>query len=235
MTQEAHTAHALAGAYALDALSEHERRQFEAHLAGCEPCAQEVRGLQETAARLAIAAAQVPPPGLRERVLAEASQVRQLPPRLDPARPRRSRWAPALLTVAAAACLAVAVVLGVSLVRTQDRLDRANDVNAVLTAADASEATQPIATGGTGRVVSSQQLGKAVVIMNGLAELPSSKMYVLWRMKPGSVAPAGSLTPSSPPQVIDIGDADQIGMTAEPASDSLPERPSAAPIFAAPI
>src|SRR4051812_49041418 len=103
MTQGADTVHTLVGAYALDALSEFERRQFEAHLGECETCAQEVRGLSETTARLGSAVAQRPPLGMRERVLAEVSQVRQVPPRVArrPA-PRRSR-APRLILIAAAA------------------------------------------------------------------------------------------------------------------------------------
>ncbi|GAA5070071.1 anti-sigma-K factor RskA [Thermocatellispora tengchongensis] len=72
--------HTLAGAYALDALPEGERRPFERHLERCEPCSAEVRGLTETAARLALAAAVQPPAGLRERVLAEIATVRQLAP-----------------------------------------------------------------------------------------------------------------------------------------------------------
>jgi len=44
--------HALAGAYALDALDPFERRGYEAHLRECEPCRREVAELQATAARL---------------------------------------------------------------------------------------------------------------------------------------------------------------------------------------
>ena len=49
--------HALAGAYALDALPADEQQRFERHLASCEACAEEVRGLAETAALLGEAAA----------------------------------------------------------------------------------------------------------------------------------------------------------------------------------
>ena len=42
-----------------------------------------MRGLQETAARLAAAAAAAPPARMRERVLAEAARTRQLPPARD--------------------------------------------------------------------------------------------------------------------------------------------------------
>ncbi|MFY9926417.1 MAG: zf-HC2 domain-containing protein, partial [Streptosporangiaceae bacterium] len=38
--------HALAGAFAMDALSAPERARFERHLTGCEECAEEVAGLR---------------------------------------------------------------------------------------------------------------------------------------------------------------------------------------------
>ncbi|MCZ1011677.1 zf-HC2 domain-containing protein [Streptomyces lydicus] len=62
--------HTLTGAYALGALSGREAAEFARHLAQCEACAREVRELQETAARLALAVAEVPPADLRTRVMA---------------------------------------------------------------------------------------------------------------------------------------------------------------------
>ncbi|MFI0371136.1 anti-sigma factor domain-containing protein [Actinomadura sp. 1N219] len=73
--------HALAGAYALDAIDDaEERRLFESHLAACEPCAAELREFRATTARLGTAVAEAPPPHLRARVLADIRHVRQLPP-----------------------------------------------------------------------------------------------------------------------------------------------------------
>jgi anti-sigma-K factor RskA len=63
--------HALAGAYALDALDTAERDRFERHLTGCASCTEQVRGFSATAAALAMAVAVKPPPGLKGRVLAE--------------------------------------------------------------------------------------------------------------------------------------------------------------------
>ena len=57
MKREAHT---LAGAYAMDAISEPDRARFEAHLARCEECAQEIASLREATARLAGATAVTP-------------------------------------------------------------------------------------------------------------------------------------------------------------------------------
>ncbi|MDJ0382726.1 anti-sigma factor [Streptomyces sp. G-G2] len=61
--------HAATGAYVLHALDEPERAAFEAHLADCPSCVQEVRELSQTAALLGRAVAVTPPPELREAVL----------------------------------------------------------------------------------------------------------------------------------------------------------------------
>jgi anti-sigma-K factor RskA len=72
--------HVLTGSYALDALTEAEREEFERHLQRCPSCAAEVRGLRETAARLALAKTITPPAQLAQRVLAATYLTRQLPP-----------------------------------------------------------------------------------------------------------------------------------------------------------
>ncbi len=72
--------HVLTGSYVLDALSDAEREDFERHLHHCPSCQAEVRGLRETAARLAMAKAARPPAQLAERVLAATYRTRQLPP-----------------------------------------------------------------------------------------------------------------------------------------------------------
>ncbi|MGH3282625.1 MAG: zf-HC2 domain-containing protein, partial [Trebonia sp.] len=65
-----HELHLLTGAYAADALPPAEAAAFERHLRRCHACADEVRGLRETAARLALATAIAPPPAMRAQVLA---------------------------------------------------------------------------------------------------------------------------------------------------------------------
>jgi hypothetical protein len=72
--------HALTGSYALDALTGPEQDEFERHLHRCPSCEAEVRGLRETAARMAMAKAARPPEGMQVRVLAATYRTRQLPP-----------------------------------------------------------------------------------------------------------------------------------------------------------
>ena len=54
--------HALVGAYALNAVEEQERNEFEEHLAGCPLCSADVPAFREVLARYAATAASPPPP-----------------------------------------------------------------------------------------------------------------------------------------------------------------------------
>jgi anti-sigma-K factor RskA len=76
--------HTLAGPYAMDAISPPDRARFDRHLARCEDCAREIASLREATARLAAAAAVIPPPALKARVMAAAAATRQRPPEPEP-------------------------------------------------------------------------------------------------------------------------------------------------------
>jgi anti-sigma factor RsiW len=69
--------HALAGAYALDAVDDLERAAFDRHLRSCESCALEVAELTETVAWLTHSVAEPAPAGLRAAVLAEVARTPQ--------------------------------------------------------------------------------------------------------------------------------------------------------------
>jgi anti-sigma-K factor RskA len=185
--------HLLTGAYAADALSDPEREEFEQHLAGCADCTQEVRELRATGARLAGAVAEAPPPGLRDRVLAEIATVRQDPPVVDELERRRRstrRWSSRLLGVAAAILLVVSLSLSALTITLDRRLDQleadTDDVAAVLAAPDAQ--ALPARPGGEGSalVVLSRSRGKAVFVASGLAATGADRTYQLWLLGPGS-------------------------------------------------
>ncbi len=72
--------HADVGAYVAQALEPAEREAFEAHLAGCDSCQQEVREFSETTALMSVLTASPPPPELRSSVLGAIREVRPLPP-----------------------------------------------------------------------------------------------------------------------------------------------------------
>src|SRR5689334_7565992 len=98
--------HALAGAYALDAVDDLERAAFDRHLRECGACTVEVAELRETASWLTHAVAAPPPPRLREAVLAEVSRTAQERPRRSSAgagrtrRDRLRRWGAGLVAAA---------------------------------------------------------------------------------------------------------------------------------------
>ena len=65
-----------AGAYVLGSLDSDERAAFEAHMAGCEDCAAEVRALRRVTAALAHTVPQrTPRPELRQRVLGSLTRA----------------------------------------------------------------------------------------------------------------------------------------------------------------
>ncbi|MFA1545615.1 anti-sigma factor [Actinomadura chokoriensis] len=231
--------HALAGAYALDALDDAaQRRLFETHLTGCETCATELHEFRATTARLGVAVAEPPPPQLRDRVLAEIRDVRQLPPEpprrasVHPIRPRRWRRAVAA-GLAAAACLVTAASVGVA-VRERQRVERTEaayqSVASVLSAPDARSATGRATGGGTVTIVASASRGRVVVASDGLRALPSSRAYQLWLIGAGGPRSAG-LLPADRTGPVVAGTwrpSDRLGVTVEPAGGSA--RPTTTPL-----
>ncbi|MEU8340756.1 anti-sigma factor [Spirillospora sp. NPDC048832] len=238
--------HALAGAYALDAIDDAgERRLFEAHLAGCEACATELREFRETTARLAMAAAEAPPAALRGRVLAGIRDVRQLPPaapaapaaparRAAPSASRPRRWRRAVAAgLAAAACLVTAASV-TAVVRERHRVERTEaayrEVASVLSAPDARTATGRAAGGGTVTIVASALRGRVVVSASGLRALPPSQAYQLWLIDRSGPRSAG-LLPAGRTDPVVAGTwrpADKLGVTVEPAGGSA--RPTTEPL-----
>ena len=86
VTEPPEDEHALVGAYALDAVDERERAEFERHLAGCPLCSADVPAFREVLARLARSAQTEPPADLVARAVRQAHAVSQDPP------PRRGLW-----------------------------------------------------------------------------------------------------------------------------------------------
>jgi anti-sigma-K factor RskA len=215
--------HTLAGAYVLDALGPQERQEFEQHLVHCDTCSQETGEFRETAARLAAAAAQPPPEGMKQKVLATAAVTGQLPP-LAPAgrrlaRPGRRHWRPAwpdpmarpgrprlnplrlrwpqlggaIALAAAITAVGLFAVLGTN---SASRSTPSNtQIAAVLTAPDAITLTAAVRDGGTSTIVMSPAEGQLVFAASRLAPLPKSKCYMLWLLRPGGDIPSSRLPP----------------------------------------
>jgi anti-sigma-K factor RskA len=238
--------HTLAGAYAMDAVPEPDRSRFERHLARCDPCRQEVRGLREATAALAAATAVQPPAALRDTVLRAAGQTRQLPPAVAAApagwapaqHRRRPGWRPRLAVALAGVLAAVAVAAGVVTFGMQGRLDQAQHrdhmVAAVLSASDATMMSRPVSTGGTATVVMSHRERALVFTAADLRVLPAGESYELWLIGPAGTRPAGMIDGSGhgrmvgPMVVPGLAAGDSVGMTVEPDSGSL--RPTSPPL-----
>ncbi|MBE1489648.1 anti-sigma factor [Plantactinospora soyae] len=225
--------HALAGAYALAAVDDLERTAFERHLADCEPCRLEVAELRETVARLAEATAVgTPPPGLRERTLAQAASTPQLrvgtgPTGVTRGTPQWRRWAAAAAVVGIAAAGASAAtwsVAGDRVRQEQASSDQARQVADVLSAPDARVHDQPLQAGGAATVVVSRDRDRGVVLLRDLPEPGIGRAYQLWLIRDTEKArPVGLLTAGATETTMVIGPvaaSDTFGLSNEPAGGS---------------
>lgn len=219
--------HALTGAYALDAVSGTERMDFERHLAECESCAQEVLELQETAARLAVAAAATPPPMLKNSVMDQIRTVRQLPPETTVVPMRRRSFAQRLTTVAAAVFFVAAAGLGVVVVQQNGQLDDANaqaaQMERILSAGDAELLTMESRDGGTLKVAVSRSEDRMLLLSGDLTSPPEGKTYQVWTLAGGSPRSMGLMEPSNGDVSMELtgfGSAEAVAVSVEPDGGS---------------
>jgi anti-sigma-K factor RskA len=194
--------HALSGAYAVDALDDIERAQFERHLAQCPACSAEVRSLRETAGLLAETTAVAPPAALRERVLAGIGTVRPLPPVVD--EPRRRRRVVTFLVAAAAA---VAIGTGGVVLTAFDDDKPDSQYAQVLEAGDAQRITVDLDGGAKATLVRSEKLDMAVLKTDDMPDAPAGQAYALWLLHDGVMVPAGMMPKGPDHEVVLSGDA----------------------------
>ncbi|PRX46488.1 anti-sigma-K factor RskA [Prauserella shujinwangii] len=246
--------HTLAGAFALNALDEHERARFRRHLAECPSCSQEVRELQATAARLGAASAEDPPPDLRRRVLAQVHETRQQSPASGPDPRERSRrgagmprWVLGLAAAAAVVGLALAGVFGGIALDTQGRLEAAQEridqarekyapIADLLAAADVRTVHVETSIGGQATVVFSRSRNTAMVMGSELPPQDAGRAYELWMLDDeGDPVSAGVLPPPDQPGSLvlarGIDDAEGMAITVEQAGGSPSGQPTTPPIM----
>ena len=236
-----HDLHTLTGVYALDAIDGSERERFEHHLLRCQPCGNEVRGLQATATRLAEAVAARPPEDMKARVLAAVARTRQHQPLVIDSHPLPAApvgWARRLAVPVAAACLALAIALGVLLGVSRHQLStetaQQRAIAAVLTAPGARLVREPTSVGGVATVVVAPNLHRLIFTSNGLPALADARVYQLWVLGPGGTATSAGLLRMSgngqtaPVLAVGLLRGDKVGVTVEPAGGTT--KPTTTPI-----
>jgi anti-sigma-K factor RskA len=151
----------LLGPYVLGELTTDEERELEHHLEGCPECRNELESIRHTHEILRKEAASVPPPELKDRVLAQATG--------EISERSGSRWR---LLVPAAAALLVVTVFGVGLLWA--------------TFGDSSAGLPLTATAlapGASGVVRGEPAGENIRIeleVRGLPELGEDEYYEMW-------------------------------------------------------
>ncbi|ACL40427.1 conserved hypothetical protein [Pseudarthrobacter chlorophenolicus A6] len=246
----------LAELYALDAVTDQERRAIDEYVSSApEPERQAFLGRVRQARETLAATFRVeeePPADLFERIVAQLpahAVATEAPPATVPAaadadelalaRQRREerrrpsgtrRW---LAGVAAAAAIALGGVgLGAYFA------DQNDPVNQVVRASDLREASVDVTGGGTATLLISPSENAAVVKMNGVAAPPAGKVYQMWLIpKDGSAPVSQGLMDkealSKPAVVEGISSAAALGITVEPVGGS--RTPTLPTVAAAPL
>ena len=229
--------HALSGAYAVDALDDLERAGFERHLAECAECRAEVASLREATALLAETAATEPPAALRDRVLADITKVRPLPPEGTADRPRSTpRHHGRGARILAAAAAAVVLGAGATVVWQQpwqdDTSQAPSATQEVLSAPDARSTSLDFPGGAKATVTHSDSMGKAVLVTEKMPPPPKGMVYQLWLDQPVSGMVSAGVMPVKPDQTVmlegDASTAAAAGITVEPEGGS--DHPTSEPI-----
>ena len=165
--------HELSALYALDVLDDEERAQYEEHLAECERCQVDLRGLREAAAGIGfLATGPSPPAALRERVL---ERVRAEPINVTIIRSRRPSFALSIAAAVAVAATAAAVALGVWAATLHHSLSHEQAAVSVL--GDPHARRVPV-QGVAGSLVVAPS-GKAALAVD-LPAPPAGKTYEAW-------------------------------------------------------
>ena len=245
----------LAELYALDAVTDEERRAIEEYISAA-PAAERasflerVRQSRETLTRT-FRVEEEPPADLFDRIVAQLPAQLPVQPEsqgpaqgipadeLARARERREerrrpagtrRW---LAGIAAAAAIALGGVGVGSYIADQN-----DPLNQVVRADDVREASVPVAAGGTATVLVSSSKDALVVKMNGVPAPPEGKVYQMWLIPRDGSAPVSqglmdAEALSKPAVVEGIASAAALGITVEPVGGST--SPTLPTVAAAPL
>nr|BBH94986.1 hypothetical protein KTA_31850 [Thermogemmatispora argillosa] len=201
----------LSGAYALDALTEEERRAADEHLAQCPKC---TRALQQLRSVVELFPLTVPPvepsPRVKERILARieeqaqqqrSSQLQEPWPAKSADRPRRGvawRWRWAALATAAVLLLAL---LGASVawnISLQQQLSHLQQQVAQLSSPEAPVVSSlygtALARSAHGEIMYFPRQQVTVIVVYGLPRLEGTHVYQGWLLRHQQPISIGLLT-----------------------------------------
>jgi len=153
----------------------------------------------------------------------------------------RARWFARPATVLASMAAAIAIIAGGVAVgngvgQAQFQQAQANQLAVIMASPDKQEISADVAGGGTATIAWSNDELASVVMVDGVAVLPSDKVYELWYINEDGARPAGTFSVDSSDadawRVLDgeMQAGDQIGVTVEPAGGST--TPTTDPIVA---
>jgi len=200
--------HDLVPLYAVDALDDIGRRRFEAHLAECVRCREELKVLDAAVDRYVSDDGIAAPPDLKAAVLAAIEDTPQ-----ERSSVRRTPIMVAVASVAAVVALLLAVAL-----RPPDPVDQ------VVAASDAVTVTVEGGDLGTVHFVFSADLERAVLIADGLPDPGEGRTYEVWLIGDDGPRPAGTFVPrDGSASVLIDGEATvglMVGLTIEPEGGS---------------
>ncbi|HKG39356.1 MAG TPA: anti-sigma factor [Conexibacter sp.] len=234
-------------AFLLSALSDWERREFEAHMATCARCREDVASLRVVADVLPLAVPPVaPPPQLRDRLMetvrAEADVLSAAGPAADRPQPQRRRrfalsFGRPLAIAGAAAALVLGVALGLGIgAATNDDQTKTQTVVQVRTVQARVDATA--APGGAAVIV--MRNGVATLRVTGLPAPPKGKVYEVWLLRRGAAAPSPtdalfsvSTRGSGRVALPSVVGVEAVLVTAEPDGGS--QAPTSQPFISAPL
>ncbi len=236
----------LLGAYALDAVEEHEARAVEEHLATCPRCRAEVATHREVAAMLGNSGSEAPE-GLWRRIAGElGAELPEPPADIAAARVRAARGRPArrLRPVAASLALvaaSLAVVVGLLAAKVVSLDSQVRTISRAVARSGAAEQAALAATDPGHRSVvlgpaTGSPGGRALIVMlpsgqaywvtrSDLRPLAADETYQLWALASGRVVSLGLLGPSPKAVAVQVApNMTEFMVTAEPLGGT--ERPT---------
>ena len=153
----------------------------------------------------------------------------------------KARWftRPAAVLASMAAAIAIiagGVAIGNGVGQAQFQQAQADQLAVIMASPDKQEISADVAGGGTATIAWSNDQLASVVMVDGVAVLPSDKVYELWYINEDGARPAGTFSVDSSDadawRVLDgeMQAGDQIGVTVEPAGGST--TPTTDPIVA---